>query len=102
MTKIIYLEKGRNSKARRYIKRGKYLAMKALEYINECERKGLCGPPPPLVGPVAYRTTSELKLHKKLSLPKQEREEKIYNPPKDDIMNRVVNHAHQRNPNKKW
>ncbi|EMH0084760.1 TPA: transcriptional regulator [Proteus mirabilis] len=43
-----------------------------------------------------------MKLHKKLSLPKQEREEKIYNPPKDDIMNRVVNHAHQRNPNKKW
>ncbi|HAU5528452.1 TPA: transcriptional regulator [Proteus mirabilis] len=24
------------------------------------------------------------------------------NAPKDDIMNRVVNHAHQRNPNKKW
>ncbi|MBG5919477.1 transcriptional regulator [Providencia stuartii] len=45
---------------------------------------------------------SELKLHKKLSLPKQEREEEIQNPPKDDIMNRVVNHAHQRNPNKKW
>ncbi|EJD6614109.1 TPA: transcriptional regulator [Providencia stuartii] len=24
------------------------------------------------------------------------------NTPKDDIMNRVVNHAHQRNPSKKW
>lgn len=23
-------------------------------------------------------------------------------PPKDDIMNRVVNHAHQRDPRKKW
>ncbi|MGO2306992.1 MAG: hypothetical protein ACTH5W_20080 [Providencia sp.] len=101
MTKIIYLEKGRNSRARRRIRRGEFFANKALEQIRECERKGLCGPPPPFIGPLIYQTISELKLQKKLSLPKQERE-KTQITPKDDIMNRVVNHAHQRSPSKKW
>ncbi|RXN69122.1 hypothetical protein D0Z62_21000 [Providencia rettgeri] len=102
MTKIIYLEKGRNSRARRRIRRGEFFASKALEQIRECERKGLCGPPPPFIGPLVYQTIFELKLQKKLSLPKQERESKVYKEPKDDIMNRVVNHAHQRSPSKKW
>ncbi|WP_259275245.1 transcriptional regulator [Yersinia canariae] len=34
------------------------------------------------------------------SLPRDGKKEEA--PPKDDIMNRVVNHAHQRIPNKKW
>ncbi|RAW92453.1 transcriptional regulator [Photorhabdus sp. S8-52] len=34
------------------------------------------------------------------SLPRDHEKEEIA--PKDDVMFRVVNHAHQRNPKKKW
>ena len=42
------------------------------------------------------------KVDKALATPFPRDVEKIEDEKYEDVMHRVVNHAHQRNPNKKW
>ncbi|WP_240000904.1 MULTISPECIES: transcriptional regulator [unclassified Photorhabdus] len=103
MTKVTFLPRGRNSKARRKLKQDAFYARKRLEYINKAEAEGDCGPPDPRNGIPEHIHFMEKKLVKIItspSLPRDHEKEEIA--PKDDVMFRVVNHAHQRNPKKKW
>lgn len=102
MTKIIYLPKKMNYKARKYLRRGEFLKVKRIEFIRKCEEMGECGPPDPRNGIPEFISQKKKKLEKIISMSPITKEKWMEKPPKDDIMDRVVNHAHQRNPRKKW
>lgn len=103
MAKIKYLpQTGKlNSKMRRYLARGKLIELKRAEALiaKETDPSVVADPYKPIEVPNGTLTATDRALMSG-ALPRDC--EPKDNAPKDDIMNRVVNHAHQRNPNKKW
>lgn len=103
MTKIKYLpQTGKlNSKMRRYLARGKLIELKRAEALmaKETDPSVVIDPYKKIEVPNGTLSAADRALMGG-SLPRDHDPQD--NHPKDDIMNRVVNHAHQRNPSKKW